>query len=289
MPTKCVSRATTFAVWPIAFALVFCCSQGAEAVITSSDSVVYSPIGSDLLGKSGGAGWNGPWVTGGFNASIHTNYDIAGGSLTYPNLAVSGERVSTTAQNAISGVRRQFAATFTQNDTETRYLSVLLRPEGTLHGGAFSGFFGLYLDASLSTGDRDLFIGKPGGGALGKWVVEERGGGGQFASPVDAIVGQTTLLVLRADFRPGNDRFVMFVNPSPLSSEPLTGIVKQDMDIGALDGIVLYSTGAHSVDEIRWGNTFADVTPVPEPGTIALFVAGILTVACAARRIRNGR
>ena len=105
-----------------------------------------------------------------------------------------------------------------------------------------------------------------GAGALG--VVEERGGGGQFASPVDVAIGETTLLVLRADLQPGNDRFTLYVNPSPLSPEPPTGIVKQDMDIGGLDGIVLYSTGAHSVDEIRWGTTFADVTPVPEPGRL---------------------
>jgi hypothetical protein len=273
----------------LALAVIFSCAQSAEAVIVSNDSFLYTPIGSDLLGKSGGTGWNGPWVTGGFNASIHTNYDIAGGSLTYPNLEVSGERASTAAQNAISGLRRPLAAAFTQNDTATRYLSVLLRPEGALNAGALSGFFGVYLDASPGTGDRDLFIGKPGGGALGKWVVEERGGGGQAASPLDVAIGQTTLLVLKSEFRPGNDRFTLYVNPDPLMPEPLTGILKQDMDIGAVDGIVLYSTGAHSIDEIRWGTTFADVTPVPEPGTIALLVIGALTAACAARIMRNCR
>jgi len=132
-----------------------------------------------------------------------------------------------------------------------------------------------------------LYIGKPGGGALGKWVVEERGGSGQFASPLDVALGETTLLVLRADLQPGNDRFTLYVNPSPLSSEPLTGIVKQDMDIGALDGIVLYSTGAHSVDEIRWGTTFADVTPVPEPGTIFLALVGAWAAAGMAGKIRE--
>jgi hypothetical protein len=288
MPTKRVSSAVKCALGSIALAMVLCC-ETAEAVIVSSDAIDYSPVGSDLLGKPGGAGWNAPWAIGGFNASIHTNYDIAGGSLTYPNLAVSGERASTSAQNAISGVRRGFAAAFTQNDTATRYLSVLLRPEGTLHGGALSGFFGLYLDASPSTGDRDLFIGKPGGGALSNWVVEERGGGGQVASPVGVVIGQTTLLVLKAEFRPGNDRFTLFINPSPLSPEPLTGILKQDMDIGAVDGVVLYSTGAHSVDEIRWGTTFADVTPVPEPGTIALTVVAVFAGACAAWRTRRRR
>src|SRR6187431_757528 len=105
MPTRWLQPAARGARWLIAMTIVVCCAQPVQAVILSSESFAYSPAGSDLLGKAGGVGWNGPWVAGGFNASINTNYDIASGSLTYPNLQVSGERVSTAAQNAISGVQ----------------------------------------------------------------------------------------------------------------------------------------------------------------------------------------
>jgi len=41
-----------------------------------------------------------------------------------------------------------------------------------------------------------------------------------------------------------------------------------------------------AIDEIRWGDTYADVTPVPEPATLALFVMGLLALQRGAARRR---
>ena len=38
----------------------------APADVLSSDAFSGSPVGSDLLGKSGGSGWGGPWTIGGY-------------------------------------------------------------------------------------------------------------------------------------------------------------------------------------------------------------------------------
>jgi hypothetical protein len=96
-------------------------------------------------------------------------------------------------------------------------------------------------------------------------------------------------LVLQADFRPGADTFSLWVDP-PLITPGLTPpeAVKTDLDIGQVNGLVIYSTGGFSVDEIRWGNTFFDVVPVPEPGSIALAALGAIAFALVGvRKLRR--
>jgi len=69
------------------------------------------------------------------------------------------------------------------------------------------------------------------------------------------------LLVVKAEFTDGMDRLTLYVNPQVGAPEPTTGIVKQDRAFGLLDSVLLYSTGAFSLDEIRIGETFQSVTP----------------------------
>jgi hypothetical protein len=207
---------------------------------------------------NGGSGFSGPWTQGGFNA-FASGYSARAGSLCYRRLDVGGGSVSGEAFTAINGAVRNLAQPLgTPNSTV--YVSFLLRPEGTLNDGIFNGFFGLTLNGSLGN---DLFIGKPGGGAPEQFVIENRGGAGQAASGVHAVVGKTALLVVKAQFLAGNDVFTLYVNPRPGHPEPVTGnAVKSDVDLGTVSKIGIYSTGAFGIDEIRIGSTFADVTPV---------------------------
>jgi len=66
---------------------------------------------------------------------------------------------------------------------------------------------------------------------------------------------------MRADFLPGNDTFTLYTNPVPGAPEPVNGVVKADLNLGVASKIGIYSSGAFSVDEIRIGSTYADVTP----------------------------
>ena len=233
-------------------------SSAVNAALIAYDGFNYGPSGSDLSGNSGGSGFVGPWAPGGFNASINNNYDIASGSLSFGALSTSGNSVTTPAVNEIAGLSRTLAAPLGVDGT-TRYFSFLLQPQGVLNGGAFNGFFGLVLESPT---EPEIFMGKPGADAIDRYVIENRGGAGQVPSSVAPVVGQTAFIVVRADFMAGNDLFTMYLNPTPGLLEPLSGVVKGDADIGVLTALTLYSSGAFAVDELRVGETFADVTPV---------------------------
>jgi hypothetical protein len=138
------------------------------------------------------------------------------------------------------------------------YVSFLIQPRGHLNDGVFNGFFGLTLNGSLGN---ELFVGKPGGGAIEEYVIETRGGGGQIASGVPTVVGQTALLVVKAELLPGFDIFSLYVDPVPGRPEPDTPVVKADLDLGTVSRIGIYSTGAFAIDEIRIGTAYADVVP----------------------------
>ncbi len=256
------------------------CTTRVHAQLIAYDGFDYAPAGSDLMGKAGGVGFTGPWYPGGFNASIHNNYDVATGSLAFGNLLTSGGRVTSLPQNSISGLSRNLGTTLGVTGT-TRYMSVLLRPEGTLNNGAFSGFYGLNFETLV---EPQLFLGKPGGGNIGQYVLENRGGAGQMSTGVNAVSGQTALLVIKSEFLAGNDRFTLYVNPTPGAPEPAFGTVKQDASLSTFNTLTIYSTGAFSLDELRVGNTFADVVPVvPEPAGLVLG-GSIILLALGRRR-----
>ena len=144
-----------------------------------------------------------------------------------------------------------------------------MRPEGALSGGNQNNYFGLDVYGTSN----ELFIGKPGAGAMTNYVLEDRGGSNQVASGASVVLDQTALLVVKAEFNayPTPDVFTLYANPSTLGVEPASGVVKTMSDIGAVNQLVIYSTGAFGIDEIREGMTYADVTPVPEPSVLTLF------------------
>ena len=234
------------------------CAPSAHGAPIAYDGFDY-PAGSSLVGQDGGQGFAGPWYQGGYNVSQSVNL-LASGSLSYSSLATAGNQVTTAATSGINGVERDFASPVSSG---TIYLSFLLCPEGTLGQGNEGGFFGVYLHGSSN----DLFVGRPGGGATGNYVLEQRGGNGsdQAVSSGVPIVGQTEFLVVEAQLLSGNDVFTLYANPTPGAPQPATGAVQQDFTIGSALGLVLYSGGAFSIDELRVGTTYADVTPLSAP------------------------
>src|SRR6185295_6225981 len=219
-----------FRGWVLGLSLLIAGATVARADLLSYEPFNYQNIGGDLQGSSGAGsfGFATPWVPGGFNAGISNNYDIASGSLSFANLLTSGNRAASGQVNLIAGVTRDFTTALGAAGT-TRYYSFLLRPEGTINGGAFNGFFGVTLE---SPSEPELYAGKPGADAFTQYVLEDRGGALQHPSAFSTVVGQTSLLVVKAEFMPaGSDRFTLYMNPLPGGPEPTVGTVKFDSNV----------------------------------------------------------
>ncbi len=231
-----------------------------------ASQLAYDGFGLSFpLYSNSGAGFASPWTQGGFNA-FASGYAFRQRSLCYPKLdAGAGGSVSSAAMPTINGALRNLAQPLGANGT-TAYVSFLIQPAGVLNDGFINGFFGLTVNGSLGN---ELFIGKPGGGAVEEYVIENRGGFGQLTSGVPTVVGRTTLLVVKAQFQAGNDVFTLYVDPTPGRPEPSSPVVKTDLDLGTVSRIGIYSTGAFIIDEIRIGTTYADVVPsgsnTPDP------------------------
>jgi len=216
------------------------------------------PSGDQLSGKNGGTGFAQAWGSGGFNSDPSAPHIVGDESLACGNLSTSGKSCKVAVQNRIVGMERLLAhpEEFAKPGL-TRYVSVVMRPEGKLGDGPLNGFFGLCLRSK----EGELFVGKPGNEATDKWVMEERGGKGQVATASPVVANQATLLVLKIEYKEGNDRLTLYVNPKPGEAEPTNGTVKDDADLGVTDTVLMYSTGAFSMDELRAGETFPSVLP----------------------------
>ncbi|MEZ6123004.1 MAG: Calx-beta domain-containing protein [Planctomycetaceae bacterium] len=219
----------------------------------------YTPDGAQLVGRNGGSGFSGSWAAGGFNANLPNSdlYTTVLAPLDSPGLINSpGHAVAPAMTNGAGGLRRLLTSSIGQDNT-TKYFSVVLEPQGTLGQGNQGGFFGIYLD-SASLPD-DLFVGSSGTGNYG---IENRGGAGKVTSNVAPVSGESVLLVVKAEFLPGNDQFTLYVNPQLNAQEPLSGgVIKSDLDLGLVDALTIYSGGAYELDEVRIGSTFASVAP----------------------------
>ena len=210
------------------------------------------PADASLLQQTNGLGFSSPWIPGGFNATIHDVFRIKAGPMKYPGLATQGTNhasIEAIVEPGIAGLSR-ILATNLATPGATYYLSFLHRPDAPED----------YASLVIGTGElRELSIGKSG--SVKKYHVSQRGGVNRVLSDVEPIVGKTAFIVVKMEIMDGPDRFTLYVNPVPGKPEPKNGFVKEDLDLEFADQVILYSRAAWSVDEIRIGTTWADVTP----------------------------
>lgn len=220
-----------------------------------AELIAYEPFdyaeSTSLVGANGGIGFSSAWAPGGFNAKLYTSFHFSPGGLTYPGLATQGGvhvNADPVTTGGIAGLGRAWPKPLGA-ENGTYYLSFLHRPDGDADFGSIV----------LGTGTgNELAIGKSA--STGLYYISNRGGTGRVLSELPGEVGRTRLVVVKMEFQPGADRCTLYVDPVPGQPEPANGVVKEDLDLLA-DKIFLYSRAAWSVDEIRLGTAWDDVTP----------------------------
>lgn len=272
----------------------------ASAALLTHESFDYS-TGSIFHKTNAAAGWGGEWKAYGSPAP-----QVVAGSLSDPTgtLVTSGNMmaapdtsVQTTWNGDVDGsVDNSVGLAFNKDGTDAgtntvRWASLLIRQDsadatanfGVEMGNTYRyvnnltfGVFGGQLAAGLKNADAD--------------------------SGITPVVGTTYFLALKFDWSGGaKPKLTLFVDPTPGSTTPAdsTGYSGTangnfgwgDTNTGTIDftggtSVRLVGQG-YTIDELRFGDTYADVAPVPEPASAALLLAGLGGLLMLPRRRRR--
>ncbi len=272
-----MNRRTLFAVAAVVLATVAPCHAG----LIVYDGFNYTPVGDPISGKSGGGdfGWSGAWM-----GSQAAGYFVGAGSLKSPSVdePTPGNMLSTGVSNSNKGTLRNLATPLGAPGT-TDYFSFLMQPTGVVGNGFDDGHMGFSILGTLN----QLYAGKPGVGAVNPnlYDIETQGGITRSPTTVDAVSGQTVLMVVRADFTAVNDTFTLYINPPSTAEPAVPNAVLGGYSVGTVTALQVSGPGAFNFDELRVGTTFASV--VPEPGTLGLLAMGGLALGGVAIRKRR--
>jgi hypothetical protein len=272
-----------------AFLLLFGLVTYANAGLVAYDSV-NAAVGN-LNGVA--SGWNlQPWFVQNNNT---TSYTVGSPGLSYQNLQVAGNRAVGGGSWLSAGElidmptpsdpynewvpwRKQDGDGLYKAGAEgtTLWASFLARHDMSNNDYAVS-FAQSHI--AWNPGSEGAKVGLSGG----VWTLSEINGGPSTSTGVARTVGQTYLMVLEIEFvTEGSDRVTLFVNPTPgLSGPSVTGTTITTTKDFCLYNVQFYpgsGTNNGSMDELRFGSTFADVVPIPEPATIGLLGLGGLVL-----------
>ncbi len=275
--------------------------------VSRADLLVYEPfdypstppdsiagLGKQLNGLSGpteqGFAPGSVWTNVGLNESFAIIRHDLPVSLNYPagtfSVGTLGNKLDA---NGVGGAQRAFTRQYApeiqigdSNGPSEAWISMLYqnRTDG--------GFGGLRLSTS---GDADIQMGHGNTGVSRQYTFNGFAAGGP-TSGVDIVLGETKLLVARIQFTgdANADRMTLWIDPSgeaaPLDADAVSDF--SSFNLGDFTQFGLQWNHAAFVDEIRIGETFADVAGIeassrmviPEPTSLALLGlgAGVLAV-----------
>ena len=245
---------------------------------------------SNLAGQSGGSGF------GANNWGNNTQWAIASGGLAYGSLVTTGKATVATRTGSISITRGLSGPV--GGDGASIWISFLVQ-------GLDSGPNGLSL---YGGGPEGVFAGAPNSRNLGVRFYSGAqhpvsGGQIEIADTLPHDANSTHMFVMNFDMtNPTVPVHRAWVNPDVASLG--TGTAPTTVDGGAfeevstntnsytIDAIRLGLFGGNptvTFDEIRIGESWVDVSPVPEPSTGLLVGLAGGAVACRRRRLRRER
>ena len=237
-------------------------AQTVQATLLAQDEFLYA-TNSQIIGQ----GSNNNWPTAGRTWTGATTAIMETGDLTYSNLAVSGNSVE--VQGNDQGI---FRALGTTNSTagKSLWFSALMQVDQSV-GNRYAGV-SLFLGATekFFFGQRNL---SP------YWGMEAWNTGLKINTSITTVSNATGFLVVQLDSTAG--KINLWVNPTSLGGSAPTATATLSLTDFSFDTFRIQSGGTEKldVDELRFGTTYADVTPltIPEPATISLiaFIGGL--------------
>ncbi|SRR5581483_2501545 len=283
-----------------AIALFFCLLMPLRAALLVYDGFDYA-TGQNVDGQNGGTGFDSSsaWVE-----NRDPKQDTIGQGLLYNSLATTGNGVIDNSNPTDGAFWRQLAqaiAPTSGTTTRTVWTSFLVR-----HDSGNSGFL-LKLWTGVSGNTFSYPFVSIGGDSSGFFLYDQP----PDSSPVQPQqiyadsaptpdFGITCWLTAKLMFNVGAnlgggtraDKILLFVNPTlgttPADSDAAATLTSQ-VDYSAIRAVEFSDyndagSGQWTFDELRIGDTFSDVTTVPEPGTCALILLGTVLTGCWFRR-----
>lgn len=248
-----------------------------NAALLASESFNYA-AGSNLTGLNGGFGFGGAYTENGIATRT-----IAAGSLNYPS-SVSYVPAGNSAQIATTGeffaqTKRTLgsSASLADNSAGTRYISFLLN-SAVLPAN--------YAQVGLGGSDAYVTFGFDGS----QFALE---GTGAAKVTFGAPVANTTYLFVGKVVNNGTTSVASLNVYGPSDTVPGTEgsfqATTSSFNSVALNGFYGFQgqNATLRLDEIRIGDSYADVVAVPEPTSMA--VLGLLSTGLLARRNRAGK
>ena len=254
--------------------------SAASAALTVYDGFDYGAVSGDLTGKNGGSGFSGAYTDGG-NSTI---YSTTG--LTYGTLETAGG-ASLTADGG-TATTLNFRG-FTAISSGETWISFLAQRNGAASTTTFAGL-SFYNSAGIAAADSEFSISNAGTG--GTWRLFDNNNGGATTSvPTTITIASDTTYLLVARIlwgagAGGTETVSLFVNPA-LGLTPVTADASRDINMATnIDKVRIAGASGvnYTFDEIRIGDSFASVTPVPEASTSTALLLGLASLAFRRRR-----
>ncbi|HKK18937.1 MAG TPA: PEP-CTERM sorting domain-containing protein [Opitutales bacterium] len=275
------------------------CAAGA-AILTSA-SVHGAALINESFDYTAGDNLNGKGpATGVANAWTAENYGLESGSLTFGSLQTSGNKARWNPGDNGAGTGGGYNLTAAGIDSSLSNAGLLDNSNSLWFSfvhrmDATGGSFNFALAADPYTGNNSSIgegVGVEFNGSGAAIATFYNGGtlGADTASNNTFGVGVTQLFVGRIDWSTGSgvaDTLTLF---APGTDLDLTGheisTASADFDQTQFDTLTTNKRreGANSYDEIRFGASYADVSPVPEPSSFALIAICLSSLSLLRRR-----